>query len=112
MPDDEILTFVMMHWMQGATPGVRYYKSAFQESDPTGFHKAFTTYLATPFGFSSFPKEVAIPPLDWMRAVANVQFYKEHEAGGHFASVECPDVLVADLREWFGDEVVKRALKA
>ncbi len=112
MSDDETLIFVMMHWMQGATPGISYYKSAFQESDPTGFHKAFTTYLATPLGFSSFPKEVAIPPLDWMRAVANVQFYKEHEAGGHFASVECPDVLVADLREWFGGEVVKRALEA
>ena len=48
--------------------------------------------------------------MDWMQAVANVQFYKEHSKGGHFAAVERPDELVADLREWFGGKVVKRAL--
>ena len=112
MSDDEVLTNVMMHWMQGATPGLRFYKSAFQETDPTGYHNAFTRYLATPFGFSSFPREVALAPVDWMRAIANVQFYKEHETGGHFPAVECPDVLVADLRDWFGGEIVKRALGA
>ena len=112
MPDDEVLTFVMMHWMQGATPGLWYYKAAFQESDPTDTKHAYTTYLATPLGFSNFPKELIIPPIDWMQAVANVQFHGEHETGGHFPAVECPDALVADLREWFGGEVVKQALKA
>ena len=111
MPSDEILTFVMMHWIQGATPGLRYYKAAYLESDPTNTRHAFTTYLATPLGVSNFPREIAIPPMDWMRAVANVQFYKEHEKGGHFAAVECPDELVADLREWFGGGVVRRALE-
>lgn len=112
MPDDEVLTFVMMHWMQGATPGLRYYKAAYQESDPMNLETAFATYLATPLGVSSFPKEIALPPIDWMQAIANVQFYKEHETGGHFPAVECPDALVADLREWFGSEVVKRVLGA
>ena len=112
MSDDEVLTFVMMHWMQGATPGLRYYKAAWQESGPTNVTNAFTTYLATPLGISSFPKEIAVLPVDWMQAVANVQFWKDHDKGGHFAAVECPDALVADLREWFGGEVVKRALEA
>lgn len=31
---------------------------------------------------------------------SNIVFWKEHEAGGHFASVEKPDVLVADIREF------------
>ena len=116
MPDDEVLTFVMMHWMQGATPGLRYYKAAYQETGPVGTdgfaRNAFETYLATPFGVSNFPREIAIPPLDWMQAIANVQFHKEHETGGHFPAVECPAALVADLREWFGGKVVKNALKA
>ncbi|KAL8896198.1 MAG: hypothetical protein Q9192_003214 [Flavoplaca navasiana] len=34
MSDNEVLTFVMMHWMQGATPGLRYYKMAFAEERP------------------------------------------------------------------------------
>ena len=97
--------------MQGATPGLRYYKAAYQESDPMNLETAFATYLATPFGVSSFPREIALPPMDWMRAIANVQFYKEHETGGHFPAVECPDALVADLREWFGSAVVRKVLE-
>ena len=112
MPDDEVLTFVMMHWMQGATPGLRYYKAAYQEPSPANMKTAFATYLATPLGVSNFPREIAIPPIDWMRAIANVQFHKEHETGGHFPAVECPDALVADLREWFGGKVVKKTLEA
>lgn len=112
MPDDEILTFVMMHWMQGATPGLRYYKSAYQESESMSTKNSFTKYLATPLGVSNFPREIGIPPKDWIQAIANVQFYKEHETGGHFPAVECPNALVADLREWFGGDVVKRALEA
>ena len=103
--------------MQGATPGLRYYKAANQEAGPSLPNNAFpnemwTTYLATPFGVSNFPREIGIPPLDWIKAIANVGFHKEHETGGHFPSVECPDVLVADLREWFGGDVVKKALEA
>lgn len=60
--------------------------------------------------FTTFLTEIAIPPLDWMQAIANVQFYREHETGGHFPAVECPDALVGDLREWFGGDIVKRAL--
>lgn len=112
MPDDEVLTFVMMHWMQGATPGLRYYKAAYQESGPTNAKNAFTTYLATPLGISNFPEEIAMPPRDWIQAIANVQFNKEQETGGHFPAVECPDALVADLRDWFGGEIVKKALDA
>ena len=54
--------------MQGATPGLRYYKAAYQESGPTNAKNAFTTYLATPLGVSNFPREIAIPPMDWMQA--------------------------------------------
>lgn len=70
MPDHEILTFVMMHGMQGATPGLRYYKAAYQEAGPTIMNNAFaneawTTYLATPFRVSKFPREIGTPPLHW-----------------------------------------------
>ena len=112
MPDDEILTFVMMHWMQGATPGLRFYKAAFNEKGPTNIQNAYATYLSTPLGVSSFPKELASPPKDWIQRIANVQFYKEHDRGGHFPSVECPETLVQDLRQWFGGGIVKIAMKS
>ncbi len=112
MSDDEVITFVMMHWMQAATPGLGYYKAASQESGPTNMKNAFTTYHSTPMGMSKFPKEVAILPMDWMRAFANVQFFKEHDTGGHFPAVECPDALIGNLREWFWSNIVKEAIGA
>ncbi|KAL8693446.1 MAG: hypothetical protein Q9218_001717 [Villophora microphyllina] len=111
MPDDEILTFVMMHWMQGATPGLRYYKMAFSEEGEYSTKKAFSRYLGTPIGLSHFPKEIMLPPQDWVAWVANVQFRREHDRGGHFAAVECPELLVRDLRDWFSSEVVKTAMQ-
>ncbi|KAL8779327.1 MAG: hypothetical protein Q9194_001503 [Teloschistes cf. exilis] len=111
MPDDEILTFVMMHWMQGATPGLRYYKMAFAEEGAFSSKDCFNRYLGTPIGLSNFPNEIAVPPYDWVAWVANVQFRREHDRGGHFAAVECPELLVQDLRDWFSSEVVKRAMQ-
>ncbi len=108
MPDDEVLAFVMMHWMQGATSGFRYYKAAFIEG-ALGTTNLSQTYMATP-GVSCFPKEVAVPPKDWMQAVVNVQSHKEHETGGHFPCLECPDLLVEDIREFFTSDVVKNAM--
>lgn len=110
MPDDEMLAFVMMHWIQGPTPGLRYYKAAFDEKGESSMSNAFAVYVDTPIGVSLFHKEIIGPPRDWVAAIANVQFWREHESGGHFPSVECPDELVRDLRDWFSSDVVKTVL--
>ncbi len=114
MGDDEVLGFVMMHWMQGATPGFRMYKASVQEDVGGEYNRgnAWTSYLSgTPWGVSFFPKEIARPPLDWVRAVGDLRWYKEHDKGGHFPSTECPELLVQDLREWFGGEIVRKAME-
>ncbi|KAL8675463.1 MAG: hypothetical protein Q9168_000164 [Polycauliona sp. 1 TL-2023] len=110
MPDDEIITFVMMHWIQGATPGLRYYRMGFNEEGEAGMMQVFQGYLDTPIGLSHFPNEVMMPPYDWVSAVANEQFRREHDRGGHFAAVECPELVVKDLRDWFASEVVRKAM--
>lgn len=110
MSDDEILTFVMMHWMQGSTPGLRYYKASFNEKDNSGLLTLFTVYDRTPMGYSMFPEEIICPPRDWVETIANVQYFQEHTTGGHFPAVECPDALVSDIREWYSSDVVKSAM--
>ena len=110
MPDDEALTFVMMHWMQGPTPGLRYYKAAFAEKEDSSVTKAFAVYHHTPIGISVFPKEALLPPRDWVSAIASIQFWREHTSGGHFPHVERPNELVEDLREFFSSDVVKLAM--
>lgn len=46
--------------------------------------------------------DVMFLPRWWaaVTAASNIIFWKEHDKGGHFASVERPDALVADIREF------------
>jgi pimeloyl-ACP methyl ester carboxylesterase len=55
LTDKEIVTFVMMHWIQGATPGLRFYYEAFYASHDT--ESTFKTYVPQPTGVSMYPKE-------------------------------------------------------
>jgi hypothetical protein len=38
------------------------------------------------------------------RVAENIVFWREHSRGGHFASIETPDVLVQDIRD-FADNI-------
>ena len=55
LTDKEVVTFVMMHWIQGATPGLRFYNEAFYRSKDT--ESTFETYVPQPTGVSMYPKE-------------------------------------------------------
>lgn len=55
LTDKEVVTFVMMHWIQGATPGLRFYNEAFYRSNDT--ERTFETYVSQPTGVSMYPKE-------------------------------------------------------
>ncbi len=78
LPADEILGYVVMHWMQGAWPGLRYYKAAYSEKDPSSVQKAFTSYTNTSTGVSHFPMKMKTPR-EWVAAVVNLHFWKDHD---------------------------------
>lgn len=44
---------------------------------------------------------VSHKPYRWTRASANVVFESDHDAGGHFAAFEKPELLAADLKRMF-----------
>jgi hypothetical protein len=56
LPDTEVIDLVMMHWIQGATPGLRFYREAFwagkRDADDT-----FETYVRVPTGVSMYAQE-------------------------------------------------------
>ena len=62
------------------------------------------SYISKPFGFSWFPKELIPTPRSWAAKTGNLVFFRVNEHGGHFAAMETPDVLLADL-EAFIDQV-------
>jgi microsomal epoxide hydrolase len=58
--------------------------------------------VMVPTGYAAFPKEIIRPP----RAIAetvygNIQRWTPMARGGHFAAMEQPDVLAADIAAFF-----------
>jgi pimeloyl-ACP methyl ester carboxylesterase len=54
--DDDMITLVMMHWIQGATPALRFYREAFGR-DMREAEKTFESYVSAPTGVSMYAKE-------------------------------------------------------
>lgn len=56
------------------------------------------------FGFSSFKHEISVPPKAWVEAwlggADKLSFYRFHDSGGHFAALERPESLLADVEEF------------
>jgi len=95
---DELLTNIMIYWCtETATSAGRLYYE--QRHVKTG---AFSTRTETPVGCAIFPKELSIPPRKWAEGRFNVTHWTEMPSGGHFAAMEEPELLVEDLRKFFG----------
>ncbi|KAL1877130.1 hypothetical protein Plec18167_004815 [Paecilomyces lecythidis] len=103
--NSDIITLVMMHWIQGVTPGLRFYREAFGRKRREA-ERTFETYLPVPTGVSMYAKEQLHCPRDWAAQAANIQYWKEYERGGHFSSLERPDLFVSDLRTFFSSRVI------
>lgn len=56
LSNDEVITLVMMHWIQGATPALRFYREAFGRGRREA-ERTFETYVAVPTGVSMYAKE-------------------------------------------------------
>jgi epoxide hydrolase len=94
---DRILDHVSIYWFTGsATSSARMYWEMAQEP------AARTPTVPVPVGVSLFPHEILQPPREWAQAqFPDLRFWHEHDRGGHFAAMEQPDALVADVREFF-----------
>ncbi|KAJ3714143.1 Alpha/Beta hydrolase protein [Lentinula raphanica] len=101
--DDEVLTWVSIYWFSraGPTGSIRFYYE-FAHSGQGFGSKSSDAPPTIPLGCSFFPKELVRIPKSWYPKIGNVVFEAEHDAGGHFAAHEQPELLVGDLRKMFG----------
>ena len=60
-------------------------------------------YIHQPTGYSSFPMEIIQAPKSFVKASVNLQWYRKHEKGGHFAALEQPAQLVQDVTDCFAE---------
>lgn len=95
---DEILTTVMIYWItQSITSSMRIYYEVLRLSPffKSGF--ASLPYCETPTACVTFKCELFKPPRSWADLNYNVVHWSTYTTGGHFASVEEPKLLMADI---------------
>jgi pimeloyl-ACP methyl ester carboxylesterase len=95
---DTLLTNVMLYWVTGAINSSFWpYYARYHESWPIpDGHR-----IAVPTGYAAFPREILSPPRAWAERVYDIRRWTEMKTGGHFAALEEPDALAADVRAFF-----------
>ncbi len=102
---DLLLTNVMTYWVGGSIGSafLPYYDftSAGVLRWIAEAVKQWVGSSDVPAAFAMFPKDISHPPRAWAERFFNVQRWTEMPRGGHFAALEEPDLLAADLRTFF-----------
>jgi pimeloyl-ACP methyl ester carboxylesterase len=91
---DRILTNVAIYWFTG-TPGSA--AGMYYENMHSGL---WPTPSTTPTGVAVFAEDIAIRR--YAEQGNNIVHWSDFDTGGHFAALETPDLLVADVRTFFG----------
>ncbi|MCB2076307.1 MAG: epoxide hydrolase [Novosphingobium sp.] len=101
---DDLLDNAMLYWATNSyhTSARYYYEGAHQPWQPS--HER-SPVVEAPTGIAVFPAELTFAPREAAGKYYNLQRWTEMPAGGHFAAMEEPSLLVDDLRAFF------RALK-
>ncbi|KAJ9495788.1 hypothetical protein H2202_008831 [Exophiala xenobiotica] len=98
---DTILESVTLYWLTNCAATSLYSYRAFYgpNADSHGSPKWHIPHNK-PLGYSWFPKEINPIPRAWIETTGNLVFYRQHEKGGHFAALERPEDLWADVDEF------------
>ena len=95
---DEILTDVMLYWVTGAINAAFWPYYARRHAD---WDAASGPRIEVPTAYSDFPREIVRPPRSMAERVFNIQRWTPMDRGGHFAALEQPEALAADIRAFF-----------
>jgi pimeloyl-ACP methyl ester carboxylesterase len=91
---DEILADVSVYWFTGTAGSTAnlYYESMHSGDWPTP--------SPVPTGVAAFAEDIAIRR--YAERANNIVHWSDFDTGGHFAALETPDLLVQDIRTFFG----------
>ncbi len=99
-PKEDLVTTAAVYFLTntGGTSS-RYYWEC--RGNPwSASHDRFPV-VGVPTAVSIFPGEIYKPPMTWTKRYFNLQQYRIHDSGGHFAPLEVPDIYVDDVRTFF-----------
>lgn len=98
---DQMLTNIMIYLSTRSFATATWiYKGMFQEG---GFGIPPGRRIEVPVGVAAFPKDLlAFPPRSMVERGYNVVHWTDMPRGGHFASLEEPELFLADVRAFAG----------
>ena len=99
---DDMIDDIMLYWLPNAGPSsARLYWEGMQAMRQGSMP---TSPVPTPTGISMFAGEQVRLSRRWAESrFDRILHFAEHAKGGHFAAMEAPDALVADVRKTFAD---------
>jgi pimeloyl-ACP methyl ester carboxylesterase len=95
---DQLLTNVTVYWV---TQTINSSTRLYYEYRHNSWRMAPGTRVEAPTAIAAFPREILRPPRSWAERAYNIRRWTEMPAGGHFAAMEQPEALAADIRAFF-----------
>jgi microsomal epoxide hydrolase len=94
---DDLLTNVMLYWVTESAPSAAriYYEMLHDE------HAQARPPVRVPTAVAAFPQEPFLVPREVTAGRYNLVRWTDMSAGGHFAALERPAELLADVREFY-----------
>ena len=101
---DQVLANITLYWVtETITSSARiYYEFRHAQS------RSPVSYVAVPTAGAIFPKEIYFTPRAWAEHSYNIVRWTVMPRGGHFASLEEPQLIVDDLRAFFRELTSQR----
>lgn len=96
--NDELLANVTLYWI---TQTIYSSMAMYKENSRCPLSFGPDDYVRVPVAFAQFPKELPTPPRAYVEKGYNIQRWTPMPAGGHFAALEQPALLAADLKAFF-----------
>ncbi len=95
---DALLTNISIYWFTG-TIGSSFRMYVEGRLDPLQLSAG--ERISPPLAMAHFPKELPMPPQSWVSRGYNLARWTSMPHGGHFAAMEHPRELAADIRSFF-----------
>ena len=99
-PKEDLVTTAAVYFLTetGGTSSRYYWECRGNPWKPS--HANFPV-VGAPTAVSIYPGEIYKPPRAWTEKYFNLQQYRVHDDGGHFAPLEVPDTYVDDVQTFF-----------
>ena len=96
---DDMLANISLYWFTGAI-GSSFWPYYARMHGPWPIPAGST--VDVPTGYAAFPTEILRPPRSFAeRTFTNIRRWTEMPRGGHFAALEQPELLAADIHAFF-----------